>query len=118
MGALPARNDLMVSLGFAALALVEIGVTPPMGLSVPERFGEAAGAVLISGCFAFRRTCPVSSALLVLLLLAWAPTPAARNVITTPILIAMAIVGLEALRRETIREFPARQGAPSGQQPS
>ena len=57
-------------------------------------------------------------ALLVLLLLAWAPTPAARNVITTPILIAMAIVGLEALRRETIREFPARQGAPSDPQAS
>ena len=45
-------------------------------------------------------------ALLVLLLLAWAPTPAARNVITAPILIAMAIVGLEALRRQTVREFP------------
>ena len=45
-------------------------------------------------------------ALLVLLLLAWAPTPAARNVITAPILIAMAIVGLEVLRRQTVREFP------------
>ena len=57
-------------------------------------------------------------ALLVLLLLAWAPTPAARNVITTPILIAMAIIGLEALRRQTVREFPARQGAPSDPQAS
>jgi hypothetical protein len=45
--------------------------------------------------------------LLVLLLLAWAPTPAARNVITAPILIALAIVGFEALRRQTVREFPA-----------
>ncbi len=50
-------------------------------------------------------------ALLVLLLLAWAPTPAARNVITAPILIAMAIVGLEALRRQTVREFPAPSDA-------
>ena len=31
---------------------------------------------------------------------------AARNVITAPILIAMAIIGLEALRRQTVREFP------------
>ena len=69
MGALPARSDLAVSLGFAAIALVEIGLTPPMGLSVSERVGEAAGALLISGCFAFRRAYPVSSALLVLLLL-------------------------------------------------
>jgi signal transduction histidine kinase len=69
MGARPARSDLMVSLAFAATALVEIGLTPPMGLTVSERFGESAGAVLISGCFAFRRLYPVSSALLVLLLL-------------------------------------------------
>ncbi len=72
MGARPARSDLMVSLGFAAVALVEIGLTPPLGLSVAERFGESAGAVVIAGCFAFRRLHPVSSALLVLMLLSGA----------------------------------------------
>ena len=50
-------------------------------------------------------------ALLVLVLLAWAPTPAARNWITAPILIILAVVGLEALRRQTAREFPAAEGA-------
>jgi signal transduction histidine kinase len=69
MGVLPTRSDLMVALLFAVVALVEIGLTPPMGLSVSERIGESAGAVLISGCFAFRRLYPVSSALLVLLVL-------------------------------------------------
>ncbi len=69
MGALPARNDSSVSLGFAAVALLEIGLTPPMGLSVSQRCGESAAVVLIAGCFAFRRVYPVSSGLLVLLLL-------------------------------------------------
>ena len=46
-------------------------------------------------------------AFVVLVLLAWAPTPAARNYITAPILIILAVVGLEVLRRQTAREFPA-----------
>ena len=69
MGAHPARSDLMVSLGFAAVALIEIVLTPPLGLSVPERLGEFAGVVLIAGCFAFRRLHPALSAVLALLLL-------------------------------------------------
>jgi hypothetical protein len=52
--------------------------------------------------------------LVVLLLLAWSPTPAARNPITIVVLIALAVVGLEALRRQTAREFPdAERGATS-----
>ena len=50
-------------------------------------------------------------ALLVLVLLAWAPTPAARNWITAPILIILAAVGLEVLRRQTAHEFPAPEAA-------
>lgn len=69
MGALPARSDLMLSVGFACVALVEIGLTPPAGLSISERVGESVGAVIICGCFAFRRLYPVWSSLLVLLLL-------------------------------------------------
>ena len=48
-------------------------------------------------------------ALVILLLLAWSPTPAARSWITTPILIALAVAGVEVLRRQTAREFPADQ---------
>jgi signal transduction histidine kinase len=69
MRVLPTRNDLIVSLGFATVGLVEIWLTPSFGLSVAERAGESIGLVLISGCFAYRRTFPLSSALLVLLVL-------------------------------------------------
>jgi signal transduction histidine kinase len=69
MGARPACSDYMISLGFAAVALVEIAVTPSAGLSVPERVSESAVAILIGGCFLFRRLYPVWSALLVLGLL-------------------------------------------------
>ena len=48
-------------------------------------------------------------ALIILLLLAWSPTPAAHNWITTPILIILAVAGLEVLRRQTAREFPASE---------
>jgi signal transduction histidine kinase len=67
---------LVVSLGFAAVALAEIVLTPSLGLSVLERAGEFAGVVLIAGCFAFRRLHPALSAVLALFLvsgvsLAW-----------------------------------------------
>ena len=40
---------------------------------------------------------------------AWSPTPAARNWLTVVLLIALAVLGLEALRRQTAREFPDAQ---------
>src|SRR3954447_5486262 len=45
-------------------------------------------------------------AVVVLLLLWWAPTPAWRNVAMVLILVALLAVGVEALRRQIIREFP------------
>jgi hypothetical protein len=43
---------------------------------------------------------------LVLALLAWAPTPALRQVIPALVLIGLLALGLEALRRQTARAFP------------
>jgi Short C-terminal domain len=43
---------------------------------------------------------------IVLGLVAWAPTPAFRLVIPALILIALLAAGVEALRRQTMREFP------------
>jgi hypothetical protein len=43
---------------------------------------------------------------LVLVLLAWAPTPAFRLVVPALLLIALLAAGTEALRRQTMREFP------------
>jgi hypothetical protein len=45
-------------------------------------------------------------AALVLLLLAWSPTPATRNWVTVTLLTASAALGLEVLRRQAAREFP------------
>jgi hypothetical protein len=45
-------------------------------------------------------------AVIVLILLAWAPTPAFRLVIPAVILIGLLAAGVEALRRQTMREFP------------
>jgi len=39
----------------------------------------------------------------------WAPTPATRNPATALVLIALLVVGLEALRRQTAREFPPEE---------
>ncbi len=48
----------------------------------------------------------IAFAAVILLLLVWAPTPAARNWITVLCLTLLAVVGFEALRRQTAREFP------------
>jgi hypothetical protein len=43
---------------------------------------------------------------IVLLVLNWAPTPATRRVLPAVLLIALLVAGLEALRRQTAREYP------------
>lgn len=46
------------------------------------------------------------TAVIVLLLLLWGPTPATRHVIPALLLIALLALGVEALRRQTAREYP------------
>jgi hypothetical protein len=45
-------------------------------------------------------------AVIVLLLIAWGPTPATRSPLPMLVLIALLALGVEALRRQTAREFP------------
>jgi Short C-terminal domain len=45
-------------------------------------------------------------ALLVLLILVWAPTPALRKPITAVMLMVFLAIGMEVFRRQTAREFP------------
>lgn len=45
-------------------------------------------------------------AVLVLLLIAWGPTPATRSPLPMLVLIGLLALGVEALRRQTAREFP------------
>jgi hypothetical protein len=44
---------------------------------------------------------------LLVILIAWGPTPATRNAITLLLMIALLTLGLELLRRQTAREHPA-----------
>ena len=50
---------------------------------------------------------------IVLVLLAWGPTPALRRVLPTLILVALLALGLELLRRQAAREFPDASRAES-----
>jgi hypothetical protein len=52
-------------------------------------------------------------AVIVLILLAWGPTPATRRVIPALVLVALLALGLDALRRQTAREFPDASRAES-----
>jgi hypothetical protein len=45
-------------------------------------------------------------AVIVLLVLAWSPTPATRRVLPALVLIGLLAAGVEALRRQTAREHP------------
>jgi hypothetical protein len=54
-------------------------------------------------------------ALVVVVLVWWAPTPAWRNAIMLLILVGLLIAGVEALRRQVIREFPDATRADAGQ---
>jgi hypothetical protein len=45
-------------------------------------------------------------AAIVLVLLAWAPVPAASDPVIAPVLIILGAIGIEALRRIVKREFP------------
>jgi hypothetical protein len=52
-------------------------------------------------------------AVIVLVLLVWGPTPATRLVIPALVLVALLVLGLEVLRRQTAREFPEASRAES-----
>jgi hypothetical protein len=45
-------------------------------------------------------------ALLVILLIAWGPTPATRKPLSLLLLVGLLVLGVELLRRQTAREFP------------
>jgi hypothetical protein len=52
-------------------------------------------------------------AVIVLLLLNWGPTPATRRLLPALVLIALLVAGLEALRRQTAREYPEANASES-----
>jgi len=91
----------------AAVAAVAYGLVILFAawLSGPSRMAESTRAALApylrDPMYAWGGT-----ALIVLLLLIWGPTPATRQAFTALLLIGLLIFGVEMLRRQTLREFP------------
>jgi hypothetical protein len=112
----PAAHDVWrivtEQLGLANTSILFVGLVGLLGAWVagPGQRATAVRGALAPGLRGNR--CWVVLAAIVLLLLAWGPTPAARNWITVLILTLLAVIGLEALRRQTAHEFPPGASEP------
>ena len=100
-------------LGLAIASIVFVGVIGLLGAWIA---GPGARATALREWLApYLREPAVAYgalAVVVLLLLAWSPTPAARKWVTVIILTALAAGGLEVLRRQAAREFPDAERRP------
>ena len=94
----------------AAIATILYGVVAVLGTWLA---GETRWAVAVRRFFApYLRQPELAWGAFVVLVgivfLWWAPTPATRKPVTAIVLIALLALGMEALRRQTEREFPDR----------
>src|SRR4051812_12817546 len=100
-------------LSLAIASIVFVGIVALLGAWIA---GPGARAVALREWLAPYLREPMVAygalAVVILLLLAWSPTPAARKWVTVIILTALAAVGLEVLRRQTAREFPDAERRP------
>jgi hypothetical protein len=101
------------SLGLANATLLAVGV---IGLVGAWLYGPSHRATAVRKAVAPWLSDPAIAfgvlAGVILLLLIWSPTPAAHNWVTAGILIALACIGLEVLRRKVVREFPDAERHP------
>jgi hypothetical protein len=61
-----------------------------------------------------RRIAYATLAVIWLLVLWWAPTQGTQRLLPTLVLIALTIIGLEALRAQALRDFPNERWQPGG----
>ena len=92
-----------------AIALIVYGLVAIVGsvLAGPSRVGVTVRRWLAP---AFRQSVVIVYAVVIaifLILLAWSPLGSDRGVIGTIVLAALVLWGIELLRRQTLREFPA-----------
>lgn len=101
------------SLGLAIASILFVGLVALLGAWIA---GPGARATSLREWLAPYLRDPAVAygalAVVILLLLAWSPTPAARKWVTVIILTALAAGGLEVLRRQAAREFPDAQRRP------
>jgi hypothetical protein len=97
-------TSLLVDVATAAIIygvviVVAAWLAGPMGVAAAIR--RAIAPYLREPAFAYS-----GLAIVVAILVWWAPTPAWRNIPMLLILVGLLIAGVEALRRQVIREFP------------
>jgi hypothetical protein len=99
----------------AAVATIGYGVVVVLGawLAGPTRWAAAVRRALAPYLRAPELAYGALAVLVGVVFLWWAPTPATRNPATALVLIALLVLGLEALRRQTAREFPPEEAAPA-----
>ncbi len=85
--------------GYGIVLVLAAWFAGPMGWAVAVR--RAIAPYLKDARIAFG-----AAAVLLVIVIAWAPTPATRNPITLLIFAALLALGVEALRRQTAREYP------------
>jgi putative oligomerization/nucleic acid binding protein len=97
-------TSLLVEAATAAIAygLVIVGAA---WLAGPTRWAVAARSAL-APYLREPRYAYGALAVIVLIVLAWGPTPATRRIIPALILVGLLALGVEALRRQTAREYP------------
>lgn len=92
----------------AATATIGYGVVMVAGawLAGPSRWATAIRHMLAPYVREPLLVYSVVAVLVAVVVLWWAPTPATQNPATACVLVALLLLGVEALRRRTLREFP------------
>jgi hypothetical protein len=98
-------------LGLAIASVLFVGIVGFAGTSVAGSGRRSTAVRRAIAPWLRDDRCWLVLAATLLLLLVWAPTPAARNWVTVTILTLLTAIGFEALRRQTAKEFPAGETA-------
>jgi Short C-terminal domain len=99
------REAAYATIFYGAVMVIGAWLAGPMGWAVATR--RALAPYLREPAIAYGAL----AVLLAIVILWWAPTPAMHNPVTALVLAALSAAGLEAIRRQTAREFPAADRA-------
>ncbi len=103
------RQAASAAIFYGAVMVVGAWLAGPMSWAVATR--RALAPYLRDPAIAYGALAVV----LAVVILWWAPTPAMHNPVTALVLAALSAIGLEALRRQSAREFPAADRAETAQ---